>query len=143
MTVTKPQEDFWEWPLTLGPNNKDLLLTSKGLVLSVGIKPQIICLTIISPCRGDCLPFYPTKVQMPSDYTSLVPRCRGPGALWTSQHKFRGAEGSNANLILSSLPLKHFCGSLLPSGTTANPFPWLTRPAYLAFCLLLPRCLTQ
>lgn len=130
VSVTKPQEDFWERPLTLGPGNRDLLLTSKGLVLSVAIKPQIICVVIICPVI--IFPFYPTKVQMPSDCTSLVPRCRGP-ALWTSQQKFREAEGSNANVILSSFHLKYFCGSLLPSGTMANPFPGFTRPAYLPF----------
>lgn len=144
VTVTKPQEDFWEWPLTLGPDNKDLLLTSKGLVLSVGIKPQIICLVIISPCRGDCLPFYPTKVQMLQTTLLWFPDAEAQELCGrTSQHKFREAEGSNSNLILSSLCLKQFCGSLLPSGTMANPFPWFTRPAYLAFCLLLPQCLTQ
>lgn len=73
VTMTKPQEDFWKWHLTLGYDNKDLLLTSKSLVFSVSIKPQIICLGIISPCQGDCLPFYPTKVQMQSDCTSLFP----------------------------------------------------------------------
>lgn len=149
MTVTRPQEDFCKWPLPQGLDHKDLLLTSKCLVFSVAINPKIICLVITSPFQGNCLPFYPTKPLCFSgthacrlhSSVSQMHRPRSSVCLPLKvQRRSRGIK-CKPDLVISQLktllrlPVAHWA--------MANSLLWLTRPACLAFCPLLPQCLTQ